>query len=167
MTNQVLDLFEWDDSKLPVCRGGCVLPKHPGIERCATWWTPESGRVRTDEQVADLQRRFDEQAAATNARRRAAGLPELPAPVASKYWENGSDCYREYIATWGVRDDRLVVVLVEGNYRLSDGNPVPVPHTGRFTLGVGKAQFAWVVAEFPQYVHLDFTEGRLQAVTRT
>lgn len=167
MTTQVADLFEWEGSKLEVC-AGCDPPlPHADIPAGETWWSPESGRVRSEELLEMIQTRYDEKLATDNARRRAAGQPEFPRHVFSRYPdpENSTDCYRGYIATWAVRDRHLALVGIEGRYRLRDGSPVFVPYTGRFTLGTGKALSRVWEPQYQHHVHLDFAEGVLQAVT--
>ncbi len=163
MTAQVPDVFEWEGSVLPVCRG-CTPPGgHPGVESCATWWTPESGRVDSDEMVAWKQKAIDQRLARENERRRADGLTELAPHVVGRYRENSTDCYRGYIARWAVRDGRLVLAFIEGCHRLRDG-PVLVEYTGRFTLGTGERGFAAWEPVYSHHVHLDFEAGVLRSV---
>lgn len=165
MTAQVPDLFEWEGQVLPVC-AGCAPPlRHPDIEACEIWWTPESGRVHDEVTVASRQKFFDERTALKNEKRRAAGLPEVARTIASRYWVNSTDCYRDYIATFAVREGELVLAFIQGNHRLRDGKPVKVPYTGRFSLGTGQSQFAAWEPVHEHHVYLDFVEGRLQSVT--
>ncbi len=166
MTQQVPDYFEWEGKKLPVCNG-CAPPlPHPDVEECATWGTPGSGFVEDDIKVELRQQRYNREAEEENGKRRAAGLPEITPRVAERHVGSSTSCYRGYIARWAVVEERLVLAFIEGNHRLRDGQPVPVPYTGRFILGTGERIPFTFAPEYTHHVYLDFVEGRLQAVTQ-
>lgn len=73
-------------------------------------------------------------------------------------------CYRGYIATWAVRDERLVLLDLAGNYRIADGKPLAIPFTGRFLLGIGEAEPYAFAPLYGQHIALTFTDGLLTQV---